>query len=88
MTDVVLDPANLTRLGVVGLMAIIVTALIREWLVPGTSHLRQLAEKDAQIEKLTTERDDFKRLAMQSIDVAERTQRIRGGGFVGRKEHA
>lgn len=64
------------------MLLIAVASLVRGWVVPAYV----LQERDAQIQKLTVERDEFKRLAMQSIDVAERTQRVRGGGFVGRKE--
>lgn len=89
--DFLFDPVTLTKGGIIGLLsfalAFTVTAFVKLWIVPGVSHVTQLADKDAQIQKLIVERDEFKRLAMQSIEVAERTQRVRGGGYVGaRKE--
>lgn len=84
MLDKLLDDPS--KIGAMVFALIAVAAFARRWVVPYDTHQEALAQRDAQIDRLTIERDEFKRMAMQSIEVAERTQRVRGGGFVGRKE--
>jgi hypothetical protein len=82
LDQILSDPS---KLGIGGLLTVAILALWREWVVPGTMYLRACAERDAQITKLTVERDEFKKMLMASIEIAERTQRVRGGGFVGKE---
>lgn len=90
MGDVLVDPTSLTKLGVVGLLALAltttITAFVREWVIPGASHLKQMAEKDVQIGRLHMERAELMVLLREATSVAEGTQRARGGGFVGRRK--
>ena len=79
LEELLKDPSKLTASL---LLVLAVTALVRGWVVPAYV----LTERDKQIEKLIIERDEFKQLAIQATNVAERTQRVRGGGFVGRKD--
>lgn len=64
------------------LLLIAVTAFVREWVVPGITYTRTLTERDGQILRLTTERDEFKQMLMSSLDITERTQRVRGGALL------
>jgi hypothetical protein len=75
--------ATYGKIGFSGLLVIAVIAFFREWIIPGTTVIKMLAEKDVQIAQLKLEKDEFKQLAIRSISVAEQTQRVRGGGFVG-----
>lgn len=43
------DFVSADKLGVVGFCVLIVVALFREWIVTGTSHRRELEDKDRQI---------------------------------------
>lgn len=88
--DLIFDPVTLTKGGIIGLlafgMAAVVTAFLNEWVVPGVSHRRQIAESDAERNQLRVERDEFKRLAFELSEIAVGTQRVRAKVFVGRKE--
>lgn len=61
------DPSMVEKGGVIFLLAVGVLAFMREWVVVGTAHRRDLAAKDEQIAVLTRyldERDSqIKRLA-------------------------
>jgi len=82
--DKLLDDPS--KLSVAVLLLAAVTAFVRAWIVPGASHTRALAERDAQIAKLTLERDEFKQMLYTSLSVAERSQRVRGASFLGAKD--
>lgn len=78
------DPS---KIGATVLLVAAVTAFFREWIIPGVRYTRDLAEKDAQIgrceeriAKLEAERADLKGMLQRSIDIMERTQRVRGAG--------
>ena len=77
------DPS---KIGALGMAIVAVAALARRWVLPYDTHHDIVAGLEGQIAKLTKERDEFKDLAFKLAEVAERTQRARGGGFVQRKE--
>lgn len=62
-----IDPSLIEKGGLIGLLALAVLALMREWVVPGAAHRAALNKKDEQIAVLTRyldERDSqIKRLA-------------------------
>lgn len=47
-----IPPALLTGGGLTGVLTFLIIALVRGWLVPGSVHVEQLADKDAQIVRL------------------------------------
>ena len=47
-----IPPALLTGSGLTGILALLVVALIKGWIVVGTVHREQLSDKDAQITQL------------------------------------
>jgi len=47
-----IPPALLTGGGLTGVLTFLIVALVRGWLVPGSVHSEQLADKDAQITRL------------------------------------
>lgn len=81
--DQFIDPKTLlTGTGAVTLLSIAIMAFYKEWIVPGSVHRRDLAERDARIVILTAERDRFLQLSIRATNVADATQRARGGGYI------
>ena len=80
LDELLKDPSKLSPLV---MLVLAVAALVKGWVVPAYV----LTERDKQIAKLTEERDEFKAWARTATNVAEGTQRVRGGGFVGKKDH-
>ena len=74
--------ADPTKVGVTILLLTAVVAYTREWVIPGVTHTKQMAEKDKQIADLKTERDEFKQMVITSLNITERTQRVRGGALL------
>lgn len=79
MTEWFADP---TKVGVTILLLTAVLAYTREWVIPGMTYTRAMAEKDKQILALTAERDEFKQMVITSLNITERTQRVRGGALL------
>jgi hypothetical protein len=69
------DPAKLT-VGFV--LALLVISFYKEWLVSGKTYRKRCDDYDAQVAKLEKDRDEFKLMALRSIEITERTQRVRG----------
>lgn len=67
--------------GVVGLLFIAVWAFVFKKVVPSWSYTDMLAEKDAQIAKIEKDRDEFKVIAMRSLEITERSQVARKKAF-------
>lgn len=78
MGDISAALTDPTKIGVVMLLIAAVTAFFKEWVVPGNTYQRGLAERDAQIVKLTAERDEFKQMVLSALSITERSQRVRG----------
>jgi len=78
LTEWYTDP---TKIGVTVLLLTAVLAFSREWVVAGITHTKMLAERDAQIEKLRQERDEFLEMAKTSLSVTERTQQTRSRAY-------
>jgi len=74
--------ADPTKVGVTVLLLMAVVAYSREWVVSGVTYTKQIAEKDKQIAALTAERDEFKQMVITSLNITERTQRVRGGALL------
>jgi hypothetical protein len=73
-----LDPKSLT----VGfIMSILVVGFWQEWLVSGKTYLKRCVDYESRLQKLEGERDEFKHMAMQSLEITERTQRVRGAAL-------
>lgn len=66
-------------LGIAGLLGLIVVAFVKEWIVPGSSYTRAIAERDVQIIKLVSERDEFKEKVWVVLNIVDRTQKVRVG---------
>lgn len=83
LEELLKDPSKISALvfAMVG-----VAALVRRWVIPYGTHHDIVAGLEGQITKLTTERDEFKKLAFELSEIVRATQRVRGGGFVGRKD--
>lgn len=69
ISDLLKDP---NKIGAVFLLALAVTAFIREWIVPGTTYVRAIAAREAYIVELKRERDEFKSIAMRGVELSER----------------
>jgi hypothetical protein len=63
------------RLTVGALLLLAVVALLREMIVPGPTHQRELADRDRQLANLARERDEWKRLALSSTRLAAEAAR-------------
>jgi hypothetical protein len=89
LDELLKDPRSL---GVVGVLALIVVAFVREWIVPGVTHIRIIAGKDQEIADLKTERvqlrsekDEYKQKVWIALNITDRTQQLRGGVIFGDK---
>lgn len=69
------------RVSAVLLLLIAVAAFVKGWIVSGMMYTSALAAKDAQIAKLEKDVDEYKALTFKAVNIAERTQNIRGKAF-------
>lgn len=83
LDEFIKDPS---RIGAVVLLTLAVAAFLREWIVPGTTYVKALKEKDDQIAAIKKDRDEYRMIAFKSIEITERTQNIRGKVFVDDQE--
>lgn len=70
MLDELLKDPN--KVGAVILLLLAVAAFVRGWIYPKYIYDAQ----QAQIVKLEKERDEFKQIAMRSLEITERTQKV------------
>ena len=68
-----LDTATLIgNLSPIGMVAMALLALVKGWVVTA----RELRDRDATIERLLRERDEWQRVAVKAISLSERTVSI------------
>lgn len=78
LDEILKDPS---RVGAVLLLALAVVSFLREWIVPGSTYIKALKDKDDQIAAIMRDRDEYKSLAFKTIEITERTQQIRGRAY-------
>jgi hypothetical protein len=67
------DPS---KIGAVGLMAVAIAALMRGWVVT-SHHMNQVVQQyEQRITKLESEKDEFKRLVITSVETTDRAIRV------------
>jgi cell division protein FtsL len=64
--------ADPSKLGVLGLMAVIIMAILKGWVVTATHHLEIVTEKDKYIAQLEREKEEFKQIALRGTELAQR----------------
>lgn len=69
MFQLMADPS---KLGVLGLMAVIIVAILKGWVVTAAHHLAIVTEKDRYITQLEREKEEFKQIALRGTELAHR----------------
>lgn len=73
---------NPNAVGGVLMLVFLVWAYTTEHIIPGTTHVKAMAEKDVviaqrdiQLAKMEKDRDEYKSMVLRALDITERTQR-------------
>ena len=69
------------QMALAGLVTLGVLSIIRGWLVPISVHESRIADKDAQIERLTSERDEW-RAAFHASEEARAVIKEQNGALI------
>jgi hypothetical protein len=80
--DFLKDPSKLSvAVLLMVALTVIVRGFLKGWIVPGWVHAKDIEDRDRQIAQLTKERDEFKSMVLRTLEIVERTQRVRGEIF-------